>query len=82
MQVTVVVPRMNSAPEGGLQMTVVGNVQLPPVVVGGGYTTGVVLLIPQIQFVRSGGQLMRSGFVAWPHADKANMTSNGSRRRG
>ena len=69
VQVTVVVvPRMNGAPEGGLQMTVTGPVQFPPEVVGVGYTTGAVLLTPQIQLVRLSGQLMLRGGDIWATA--------------
>jgi hypothetical protein len=75
-QVTGVVPRMNTAPDGGVQVTMAFVGQLP-VVVGGGYVTTAVLATPQSQLVRFGGQVMRSGLVIWAAAEDASATRSG-----
>ena len=61
-QDTRVVPRMNVAPDGGVQVTT-ALVGQPAVVVGGGYVTTAVLATPQCQLVRLGGHVMRRGLV-------------------
>jgi hypothetical protein len=78
-QVTVVVPRMKVAPDGGVQVTTALVGQLP-VVVGTGYVTTAVLATPQSQLVRLGGQLIRKGLDCWPTASAASMTSSGMSR--
>ena len=78
-QVTVVVPRMKAAPDGGVQVTTALVGQLP-VVVGTGYVTTAVLATPQSQLVRLGGQLIRKGLDCWPTASAANMMSSVARR--
>lgn len=78
-QVTGVVPRMNTAPDGGVQVTM-AFVRQPAVVVGAGYVTMAVLATPQCQLVRLGGQVMRRGLVPWPMASAASTTSSGTSR--
>jgi hypothetical protein len=51
VQFTVVVPRMNSPPDGGVQFIIGRKLQFPAVVAGVGYVTNAVLATPQIQFV-------------------------------
>jgi len=76
-QVTGVVPRMNTAPDGGVQVTTAFVGQLP-VVVGAGYVTMAVLATPQCQLVRLGGQVMRKGLEPCAAAvpAKASNTAN------
>ena len=78
-QVTVVVPRMNTAPDGGVQVTMAFVGQLP-VVVGGGYVTTAVLATPQSQLVLLDGQVMRRGLDCWPGASAATIARKGRSR--
>jgi hypothetical protein len=78
-QVTRVVPRMNKAPEGGVQVTMAFVGQLP-VVVGGGYVTKAVLATPQCQLVLLGGQVMRRGLDCWAGASAATRARKARRR--
>ena len=78
-QVTVVVPRMKTAPEGGVQVTTALVGQLP-VVVGAGYVTTAVLATPHSQLVRSGGQVMRRGMDSWARTSTAGNVSRERRR--
>lgn len=78
--ITVVVPRMNTPPDGGVQVSTAFVGQLP-VVVGTEYVTMAVLATPQCQLVRLGGQLMRRGLDCWPTASATSRTSSGTRKR-
>ena len=79
-QVTVVVPRMKLAPDGGEQVTTALVGQLP-VVVGAGKVTTAVLATPQVQLVWLGGQLMRSGMDCWPKASGITPARIATRRK-
>jgi hypothetical protein len=74
-QVTGVVPRMNTAPDGGVQVTT-AFVGQRSVVVGAGYLTTAVLATPQIQLVWPGGQLMRRGVGVCATTAGANPARN------